>query len=98
MSKIGTAEVKRLAALARIELSDEEVTKLAVELGQIVDLVTRLQGVDVSKIDPTNQVTGLSDVWREDEVVPSRVSTDELLKNAPMQQDGYIKVRRVLKQ
>lgn len=96
MAKISEAEIRRLAALARIGLSDDEVGKLATELDSIVGFVEKLQAVDTTGVEPTSQVTGLVDVWREDEPKPSAVSQAELLKNAPDQQDGYIKVRRVL--
>jgi aspartyl-tRNA(Asn)/glutamyl-tRNA(Gln) amidotransferase subunit C len=95
MSKIGIDEVKRLAMLAKIGLTDEEASSLSAELGQIVEFVEQLQKVDVEGVEPTDQVTGLVDVFRPDEVKPS-MSREELLKNAPDQQDGYIKVKRVL--
>ncbi|GAC1370529.1 MAG: Asp-tRNA(Asn)/Glu-tRNA(Gln) amidotransferase subunit GatC [Candidatus Saccharimonadales bacterium] len=95
MSKIGTAEVQRVAKLARIGLSEEEAAKMSVELGQIVGFVERLHAVDVEGVAPTDQVTGLVDVWREDVVTPS-LPREELLANAPAQKDGYIVVKRVL--
>ena len=95
MSKIGVTEVQRVAKLARIGLSEEEAAKMSVELGQIVGFVEQLQAVDVEGVAPTDQVTGLVDVWREDTVTPS-MPRDELLANAPEQKDGYIVVKRVL--
>ena len=95
MSKIGVTEVQRVAKLARIGLSDEEAARMAVELGQIVAFVEQLQAVNVDGVEPTDQVTGLVDVWREDVVKPS-LSRAELLANAPEQKDGYIVVKRVL--
>ena len=65
------------------------------ELGQIVEFVEQLSAVDVDGVEPTDQVTGLVDVWREDEVRPS-MPREQLLANAPAQKDGYIKVKRVL--
>lgn len=67
---------------------------MSTELGQIVGFVEQLQSVDISEVEPTDQVTGLVDVWREDEVRPS-MSREELLVNAPAQKDGYIVVKRV---
>lgn len=96
MSKIGTDEVRRIAALAHIGLSDEEAAQMSVELGQIVEFVEQLQAVDVSGVEPTDQVTGLVDVMRGDEVRADGLSRDELLANAPEQENGYVKVRRVL--
>lgn len=95
MSKIGVTEVERVAKLARIGLSPEEAAQMSVELGQIVGFVEQLQAVDVEGVAPTDQVTGLVDVWREDVVVPS-LPREELLANAPEQKDGYIVVKRVL--
>lgn len=95
MSKIGISEVHRLAKLARIGVSDEQAAHLATELAQIVGFVEQLQAVDISDTLPTDQVTGLVDVWREDVVKPS-MDRKELLKNAPAQKDGYIVVKRVL--
>lgn len=95
MSKIGTAEVHRLANLARIGITDEEAQHLAGELETIVGFVEQLAAVDISDTPPTDQVTGLVDIWREDVVKPS-MSRDELLRNAPAQKDGYIVVKRVL--
>jgi aspartyl-tRNA(Asn)/glutamyl-tRNA(Gln) amidotransferase subunit C len=95
MSKIGTDEVERIAKLARIGLTPEETARMSVELGQILQFVGMLQQVDVEGVEPTDQVTGLVDVWREDEVRPS-MDREKLLANAPMRQDGYFKVRRVL--
>jgi len=95
MSKIAVDEVKRIAKLARIGLSDNEVAKMTSELGNILEFVEQLQKVDISHTEPTDQVTGLTDVWREDVVKPSP-PREQLLANAPAQKDGYIVVKRVL--
>lgn len=95
MSKLGVSEVERVAKLARIGLSADEAAAMAVELGQIVEFVEQLQKVDVEGVEPTDQVTGLVDVWREDEVKPS-LSREELLSVVPEHKNGYIVVKRVL--
>ena len=95
MSQIGTEQVKQLAELAKIKLSDAEIASLSVELGAIVGFVEQLQKIDTTKVEPTNQVPGLSDVWRTDEVKPFS-DRAALLANAPMSQDGYITLKRVL--
>ena len=98
MSKITIDEVKRIAALSRIAITEAEASAMAVELGGIVEFVEQLQKVDTTGIEPTSQVTGLEDVWRADEIRPEsdNIPQDQLLKNAPAQQDGYVKVRRVM--
>lgn len=95
MSKIGTTEVERIAKLARIGLSAEETAKMSEELGRILEFVEQLNQVDIEDTAPTDQVTGLTDVWREDVVKPS-LPREALLANAPAQKDGYIIVKRVL--
>jgi len=95
MSKITMDEVRRLAALAKVGLEEAEVARIATELQQIVGFVEQLGDVDTTGVPPTDQVTGLVDVWRPDEV-RSELSRDELLANAPEQQDGFFKVKRVL--
>jgi aspartyl-tRNA(Asn)/glutamyl-tRNA(Gln) amidotransferase subunit C len=95
MSKITTAEVERIAKLARIGLSPTETQRMVDELGRILGFVEQLQQVDISDTAPTDQVTGLVDVWREDVVRPS-MPREQLLANAPAQRDGYIVVKRVL--
>jgi len=95
MTKITPDEVRRIAALATIGLEEAEIDQMAGELDQIVTFVEQLQNVDTDGVEPTDQVTGLVDVWREDEV-RSDFSREELLANAPDQQDGFFKVKRVL--
>ena len=95
MSKIGTTEVERIAKLARLGLSPDEVARMSTELGQILQFVEQLQQVDVEGVEPTDQVTGLVDVWREDEVRPS-MPRDLALSNAPKTKNGYFVVNRVL--
>ena len=95
MSKIGVIEVERVAKLARIGLSAAEAAQMSVELGQIVGFVEQLASVDIEGVEPTDQVTGLIDVCREDVIRPS-LPREALLANAPEQKDGYIVVKRVL--
>jgi aspartyl-tRNA(Asn)/glutamyl-tRNA(Gln) amidotransferase subunit C len=95
MSKIGTTEVERIAKLARIGLNADELASMSSELGNILEFVERLQSVDIEGVGPTDQVTGLEDVWREDVVAPGP-GREALLANVPEQKDGYIVVKRVL--
>jgi len=96
MTKISKEEVAKVAELARIELTNNESEAVTEKLSSVLSFVDILQSVDTEGIEPTSQVTGLTDVWRVDLVVDCRVSPQELLANAPMLQDGYIKVKKVL--
>lgn len=89
-------EVKRLAALSRLRLSDEEAAEFLKELNAILGYVEKLSSVDTTGVEPTPQVTGLKNVMRPDEPIDYGPLREELLKNAPAQQDGYIKVKKVL--
>lgn len=96
MADITKTTIQKLAKLADIGLSDEEVEAMTTELGSIVGWVEQLQAVDVDGIEPTYQVTGLQDAFRADEVKRDNPDRGVLLANAPDQQDGFIKVPRVL--
>lgn len=86
----------KLASLARISLSDEEVDEFSEELSAILQYVEQLSSVDVSGLAPTNQVTGLTNVMREDEVIDYGYAPLDLLKNAPAVQDNQLKVKRMI--
>lgn len=96
MTAISLDDVMKLASLSALHVSDEEAKKLQGELQNILKFVEQLNGVDTSGVEPTYQVTGLEDVWREDEIIDYGLSRDDLLSNTPTHQDGQIKVKRVL--
>ena len=96
MPKVTADEVRRLAKLSRIKLTEEEVERFRSEIESILGYVSKLQDADVSGVEPTSQVTGLTNVTRPDEPRSFGVTKEQLLELAPEQEDGYIKVRRVL--
>lgn len=96
MAKLTSEQIDKIAYLARIALTSEEKTQLMPQLSSILDFVAKLQEVDTKGVTETSQVTGLVDVWREDEVVRCEISREQLLKNTPNVKDGYIVVKRVL--
>ena len=96
MAKLSRDDVFKLAKLARIKLSDDEASSYAEEITKILDYVEQLKNVDVSGLEPTNQVTGLSNVWREDELIEYGYRPEDLLKNVPKTLDKYIEVGRMI--
>jgi aspartyl-tRNA(Asn)/glutamyl-tRNA(Gln) amidotransferase subunit C len=96
MAKLSTDDVLHLARLARISLTDSEVDEFSSELSAILQYVEQLSSVDVSGLQPTNQVTGLTNVMREDEVKDYGYAPQELLKNVPQTQDNMLKVKRMI--
>lgn len=93
--KLSGDEVKHVAQLANLPLSEDEVDQFAVELTQTLEYVEDLKTVDTKGVDPTSQVTGLINVTREDLVTPS-LSQEEALSNAKNSYKGFIKVKAVL--
>ncbi|OAN47393.1 asparaginyl/glutamyl-tRNA amidotransferase subunit C [Chloroflexus islandicus] len=94
---LSEAEVRHVARLARIALSDEEIAVMRAQLSAILDYIAMLQEVDVSNVPPTAQVTGLTTVWRPD-VVGEMLTQAQALANAPDQQDGMFRVRAVFEE
>lgn len=88
-------EVRYIARLARIALSDEEVERLRGELSTILDHFQVLNDIDTAGVPPTAQSFDLHNVARADEPRPSS-PVGEVLRNAPRREDGYIRVRGVL--
>jgi aspartyl-tRNA(Asn)/glutamyl-tRNA(Gln) amidotransferase subunit C len=96
MSKLTRDDVLKLARLARLQLTDEEVAEFSEELSEILQYVEQLGGVDVAGLQPTNQITGLTNVTRPDEVEGYGYEPSELLKNLPAAEDKQIKVNRMI--
>lgn len=87
-------EVRHVARLARLRLSDTEMEEMRQQLSSILDYVGMLQEVDVEGVPPTAQVTDVVNVVRPDEVHPS-LPVDEALAGAPRREGDYFKVKPV---
>jgi len=95
--KLSREEIKHIANLARLELTPEELDKYGEQLSAVLSYIDQLQEVDVNGVEPTAQVTGLVNVWREDETRDcSETEREAALKEAPELEDRQIKVKRVL--
>ena len=88
-------EVKNLAKLSRIALTEQEVEGLQKDLTTILDYIDELKQVNVEGLEEVSQVTGLVNVQREDKVVLEENQQD-IFKNAPEMKDGYYKVKAIL--
>lgn len=96
MTQLTREDVLKLARLARLGLTDEEVDEFAGELSAILQYVEQLSSVDVSGLEPTSQVTGLTNVMRADEVKDYGYAPSKLLENVPATANGQIKVKRMI--
>ena len=88
-------EVKKVALLARLELTDDEIDGQAANLNALLEQFEKLLALDVTGIEPTSHAIPMVNVLREDILRPS-LSRDEVLANAPQASDGCFVVPRVL--
>lgn len=96
MSVISREELLKLAQLARLKLTEEEIERLPEELSTILEYVKQLDKVDTNGLEPTYQVTGLKNITRSDEPQEYQAKPADLLKNAPAVADNQFKVKRVI--
>jgi aspartyl-tRNA(Asn)/glutamyl-tRNA(Gln) amidotransferase subunit C len=87
-------EVRHVARLARLRLTDAELEEMQQQLSSILEHVDTLQEVDVTGIAPTAQVTDVVNVVRPDEVRPS-LSVEAALSGAPHREGDFFKVKPV---
>lgn len=90
-------DVAALARLARIELTEAELALLAPQLDVILESVTRISEVAAADIPPTSHALPLTNVFREDVVVPS-LPRDQLLAGAPAAEQDRFRVPRILEE
>ncbi len=90
-----TDDVRHIARLARVGLTDADVERYAAQLTVILDHFDALSRVPTDGLEPTAQPLPLYNVMRADEVSPS-LPQNVALKNAPEEEDGYFRVRAVL--
>ncbi len=95
--KLSKEDVQKIAHLARLSLSDEEVERFAGQLTDILDYVDVLAELDTSDVTETSQVTGLSNVTRKDEVNQDLADPKELLESSPLPIiDDQIRINRMM--
>ena len=90
-------EVLHVAQLARVRLTDADVAKFQGQLSQILDHFDLLRQIDTEDVPPTSHPLALDAVMEADAVLPS-LPRDAVLQNAPIEQDGFLRVRAVLEE
>lgn len=88
-------EVLKIAKLARLRLTPEEVALYQAQIGNILEYMEELGKLDTSRVPPTTSVLGLSNVMREDKPEPF-ADPEKLLVNAPRREGPYFKVPKVI--
>ncbi len=91
---ISTEDVKHVAKLARLELTEAEVDQYSKQLGDILKYVEQMNEVDTQGVEPMAHPIPVVNVMREDEVKYEQTK-EELMKNAPNEEDGFFKVPKI---
>ena len=90
-------EVKNIAALARIGVSEKEIEKYQKNLSGILDYFKKLEEIDTKNVEPIEHITGRNNISREDRIEElSDLGRKKILNNAPETKNGYVKVKSVL--
>lgn len=90
-------DVKHVAKLANLTISDKDLEKFQKQLSSVLDHINKLQELNTNKVPETSQITGLENVMREDVSDSARVlNQDEALSNTSSKQNGFFKVKGVL--
>lgn len=95
---ISKDQVKHIAALARLEVSESEVESLSKDLSAVLGYVEKLNSADTKDVEITMNAASAVNVFRDDESPdePNAEMAKRLVESAPMSEDGYVKVKSIL--
>ncbi|MRH44574.1 Asp-tRNA(Asn)/Glu-tRNA(Gln) amidotransferase subunit GatC [Aquibacillus halophilus] len=95
MAEISKEQVKHVAHLARLAITDDEVEKMTKQLGDIIKYAELLNDLDTDNVKPTTHVLDLKNVMRKDE--PRKwIEKEDALNNAPDKKNGQFRVPSIL--
>lgn len=92
---ISEEQVRHVALLSRLALSDEQVHVLSEQLNTILEHIETIQELDLSEVPPTAHAVSVTNSMRPDEVVPG-LTQEQALRNAPKQRDGAFVIPRIV--
>lgn len=95
MSTLSRDDVAKLAGLARIEMTENELVELSSQFGMILDSVARVQEVNLEGVKPTSHPQPLQNITRPDVVLPS-LSPEDALSGAPASEEQRFRVPQIL--
>jgi aspartyl-tRNA(Asn)/glutamyl-tRNA(Gln) amidotransferase subunit C len=95
--KIDKSQVKKVAKLARLDLSDAEIEEFAGQLNAIIDYVERMNQLNTDGVEPLAHCLPVNNVFRDDNVKES-LGTEKTLANAPEQDGQFFKVPKILEE
>jgi aspartyl-tRNA(Asn)/glutamyl-tRNA(Gln) amidotransferase subunit C len=95
MTRISKEQVKHVANLARLAITEEETEKFTKQLDAIISFAEQLNELNTENVEPTYHVLDMKNVLREDKAQKG-LPLEEVLRNAPLHQDGQIKVPSIM--
>lgn len=95
MSRISVEQVKHVAHLARLAVTDEEAALFTKQLDAIITYAEQLDELDTTNVRPTSHVLDVKNVMREDKPAKG-LPVEDVMKNAPDHKDGYVRVPTIL--
>ena len=93
--KIDEAQVRKVARLSRLDLTEAEVEEFTGQLSAILDYVEKMNELDTDRVEPLAHCLPISNVFREDGARES-LGTDAVLANAPQRDEDFFKVPKIL--
>ena len=91
--EISKEQIKHLAHLSRLELSEAEIDAMQGDMSKILDFVAQVEKLDLEGVEPLTQMSKSVNVMRQDEVV-NMISKEDALKNAPDANSDYFRVSK----
>ncbi len=93
--KIDQKQVRKVAKLSRLELTEQEVQEFTGQLGAILEYVEKMNELDTENVEPLAHCLQISNVFRQDSIKES-LGTEKALANAPQRDDAFFKVPKIL--
>ncbi len=94
-SSITEEDVRKIAALAKLSLTPEEISRYQSQFVKILDSIAQLSRLNVENVPPTSSVLGLKNAFREDQAVPFE-KNHALIDNAPEKDGPFFKVPKII--
>ena len=93
--KIDQEQVRKVAKLSRLELTDQEVQEFTGQLGAILEYVEKMNELDTNNVEPLAHCLPISNIFRQDSIIKS-LGTEKTLSNAPDRDESFFKVPKIL--
>ena len=93
--KLDKEQIKHIASLARLGLSDDDIETFSIQLSEVLDNFDILKQIDTTNVQPAAQIISIQNVFRDDRVENS-FPQSEILNNAPMKENSCFKVQSIL--